>query len=288
MDTESDAPICMNAADVFWLLSALLLVATGCCLVGRHLVLQKKSTLGDALAHVSFPSLVLSVAVTGSLNPLSLLFSALLGALVTQGLIGHLKRKARLPEDLSIGVVFVTLFAFGVFVSSTYLRSAHIDVECLLFGELLYVPLEDRHFFAIPDSVAMLLLAVGVLLIVEWKFYRYFLALDFEPQAQVLSHKWFRGLHLFLVSWILVASFKIVGALLVLSFLVVPASLAKLTPSTHSRFVQRMLVSAIGLSAVGLGAALHWDINPAATTASILFVAFLGSSLLWRRREAYA
>ena len=266
-----------------WIWIAMGLVGLGNALVGRHLVLQRKSSLGDALAHVSFPSLISAVLITHSLNPLSLFLASLLGAGLTLFLVQRLQSKGRLPEDLSIGVVFLSLFALGVFLSSVYLRNSHIDVECLLFGELLYVPLEVTGLGGIPQSVALLLIAVGFLLVAEFLFGKTFLALNFEREKSRYHSTALNSLLYFLVSSLLIASFKIVGGLLVVAFLCIPASLAKLRTSTHRRFLVRTVVVALTLAWSGLGLGLAFNTNPAAAAAAWMFVVFIAVTLAFQR-----
>ena len=60
--------------------------------------------------------------------------------LVTVALIEGLHRTRRVAEDSAIGVVFPALFALGVLLISLNAAQVHIDTDCVLYGEIAFVP----------------------------------------------------------------------------------------------------------------------------------------------------
>ena len=129
----------MNA---FWIILAGSLVAVCCSLPGCDLLLRKMSMIGDAISHAVLPGIVIAFLFTGSVDSLPMILGAGTFGLLTAGLIQLLSRGGRLQEDASIGVVYTALFSLGVVLLSAFAANTHLDQDCVLFGEIAYVPLD--------------------------------------------------------------------------------------------------------------------------------------------------
>ena len=51
-----------------------------------------------------------------------------------------LRKKLRVQSDASIGMTFTSLFALGVVLITYWSDSVDLDQECVLYGEIAYVP----------------------------------------------------------------------------------------------------------------------------------------------------
>jgi len=129
----------MNA---FYIILAGTLVALSCGLLGCFLVLRRMAMVGDAISHAVLPGIVIAFMVAGSRDSVAILFGAALVGVFTTFLIEFLHQKGKLQTDASIGVTFTWLFAVGVIMISFYAGQAHIDQDCVLYGEIAYVPLD--------------------------------------------------------------------------------------------------------------------------------------------------
>src|SRR4051812_23293078 len=118
------------------------LVAASCGLLGCYLVLRKMALIGDAISHAVLPGIVIAFLISGSRDSLVMIAGAGVIGLLTTFLIEFLHRKARLQEDASIGVIFTTLFALGVILISYYAENIDLDQDCVLYGEIAFVPLD--------------------------------------------------------------------------------------------------------------------------------------------------
>jgi ABC-type Mn2+/Zn2+ transport system permease subunit len=89
------------------LLAGVLAVVTT-SVIGTWVVIRGMTFIGDALAHGVLPGIALAF-VWG----LDLRLGALLSALAMVAGVGLVNRRARLPEDVGIGLLFVGMLALG-------------------------------------------------------------------------------------------------------------------------------------------------------------------------------
>ena len=249
------------------------LVAAQCALIGVWIVLRRLNFLGDALAHGVIPG----VAIAFLIGVDTTIGAAVAAAVVVVG-VTVVRQRSGLPEDTSIGLLFVGLLALGVIIIS---RSGSFAGELtgFLFGSVLGVSWTDIIVQASAVAIA-LLVTVGL--------YRGLVALSFdERKAQVLGLRptLVRLALLGLIALTVVTSFKTVGALLVFGLIVAPAATATLL--AH-RIPAVMAVSALlGVISVagGLLMSFHLDIAAGAAMVAAAVAIFF---LVLTAREAAA
>ena len=126
----------------FWIILTGSIVSISCGLLGSFLILRKMAMVGDAISHAVLPGIVIAFIIAGTRDSVLLLSGAALFGLFTTFLIEFLHRKGNLQTDASIGVTFTWLFAVGVILLSVYAGEAHLDQDCVLHGEIAYVPID--------------------------------------------------------------------------------------------------------------------------------------------------
>jgi manganese/iron transport system permease protein len=212
---------------------ASLIVGVLCPILGTYVVLRGMAFLGDALAHIILPGVVIAFLLGWPLSVGALIFGVL-AALA----IGAISTHTEIKEDAAIGVVFAGAFALGVALISIQ-RSYAVDLAHILFGNLLGVSTADLWMMG----------GLGLLvLLMVFLFYKEFLVLSFDPILATtlrLPVSFLQNLILVLLAVVVVISLQAVGVALVLAMLVTPASAAYL--------LTRRLPVMMGLSA-GLGA----------------------------------
>ncbi len=240
--------------------------------VGTWVVLRGMSFLGDALAHGVLPGIAIAFIIGVDTT-----VGALLAALVMVGGINLIRSHSPLPEDTSIGILFVGFLSLAVVIMSSRSGSYAGDLNRFLFGSITGIDNQDLLRQAIAAAISI----VGVVI-----FYRAFLVMTFdETQARMLGMrpKLAHAALLVLLAISIVASFETVGNLLVFAFLVAP-------PATATLLVRRVpliMVSAVALGAVaviiGLLVSFHHETAAGATMAlaavSIFLVVLLGRAI---------
>src|SRR5206468_10261184 len=103
--------------------------------------------------------------------------------LITVFLI-QLFHQSGVQSDASIGVVFTALFAVGVVLISMYTRQIDLDLDCVLYGEIAYVPWNKLHIAGVdigPKAVGGVGLALLLCIVVIAAFYKQFKICSFDP-----------------------------------------------------------------------------------------------------------
>jgi ABC-type Mn2+/Zn2+ transport system permease subunit len=261
------------------LLAGLLTVVTT-SLVGVWVVLRGMSFMGEALGHGVLPGIAVAFLIGFDL----LLGAAVAAAVMIAG-VSLVHRRARLPEDAGIALLFVGMLALGVVIISR--RAAYAgDLTGILFGEALGVTSGD---LAVAAVAAALTLAISVVL------YRSFLVLIFSERKAALLGLRPRLAHVLLLALLalaIIASFRAIGILLVFAFVVAPPATASLV----ARRVPTMMAAAIGFGwfavVTGLRVSFHLDTAAGATMAgtavATFFAVLAGRDALRALRSARA
>ncbi len=191
--------------------------------------------VGDAISHSVLPGIVIAFFIAGSMQSIWMLIGAGILGVLTTFLIEFFHQKGRLQTDASIGVTFTWLFALGVILVTYYAGNAHIDQDCILHGEIAYVPIDliynsDGDVIG-PKAVIILSFVLAVIVAFVILFYKELFITTFDPsfaQAIGISTSKWHYLLMGLVSLTTVASFESVGAILVVALLIAPAASAYL------------------------------------------------------------
>jgi ABC-type Mn2+/Zn2+ transport system permease subunit len=235
-----------------------LLAVVATSVVGTWVVLRGMTFLGDALAHGVLPGIALAVVI--GVSPT---LGALVAAAVMVGGVHVVRRHSPLPEDASIGLLFVGMLALAVVIVSAGATADVGDLHRVLFGSVTGLEAADLWRQAVAAAIAV----VGA-----FAFHRAFLVLTFdETQAALLGLRP-RLTHLVLMGLVamsVVASFEAVGSLLVFAFLVAPPATAVLVV----RRIPLVMATAVGVGSVAvvLGALIsyHHDTAAGATMALV-------------------
>jgi ABC-type Mn2+/Zn2+ transport system permease subunit len=237
-------------------LLAAALIGVVCAVIGAFVVMQELAFIGDALAHASFPGVVIAFLLKLNLA----LGGAIVGILTALG-IGLITRRARLSQDTAIGVLFAGTFALGVALLST-VKNYTKDLFGLLLGDVLAIGWSDLLVIGV---MAALMLAIVFVL------YKELVLLTFDPiQAEVIGLPvgLLHELLLALMAVTIVISIQTVGIVLVVAMLVTPAATATLLVR---RFPLVMLVGAIqGIVGAVAGLYLSFYLNIASGATIVL------------------
>ncbi len=260
-------------------LVASLMVGVVCPILGAYVVLRGMAFLGDALAHIILPGVVLAFLLGWPLAA-----GALVAGVLAALTISALSERTELREDAAIGVVLAGAFALGVALISLQ-GSYAVDLAHILFGDLLGVSAGDLRLMATLGAVVLLVIVA---------FYKEFLVLCFDPLLAAtlrLPVFFLKNLLLVLLAVAIVMSLRVVGVALVLAMLVTPASAAYLL---SRRLPPMMLISAaIGSLSALAGLLLSYHLNLASGPAIVLVETVLFGLIFFlapgrRRRPAKA
>lgn len=255
-----------------WIVVTGALAAMSCALPGSWLFLRRQSLLGDALSHSILPGIVLAYLAMHTLEqhgwipadsgarPLVLFLGAAVSGVFSAVMTELIQRWGRLDRGAAMGVIFTTMFAFGLLLIRMFADKTHVDPGCVLYGSLetsALIPLSKSipwpHAAVINGAMLMI---NGILVIVFFKELR---LSTFDPglaRAMGLRADWIQLALLAMTAATLVAAFESVGAILVIAMLIVPSATARLLTNRLSTMLILSLVVAAISALLGHVAAL--------------------------------
>nr|WP_083470384.1 metal ABC transporter permease [Rufibacter tibetensis] len=268
--------------DAFWIILTGALVAICCSLLGCFLILRRMAMVGDAISHAVLPGIVLAFLFSGSREVWTMLIGAALLGVACTFLIEFFHKKANVQADASIGVTFTWLFALGIILISVFAGKVDLDQDCVLYGEIAYVPLDiwltengtnlgPRTVWIIGGVLVVLLTFIGL-------FFKQLYLTSFDPAfaaAIGLSTTLWYYLLMGAVSLTTVAAFESVGAILVVALMVGPPATAYLLTDDLKKMLLISAGAGIIASAAGFYLALWLNGSVAGAISAIIGVQFL-------------
>jgi manganese/iron transport system permease protein len=243
-------------------LMAGMLIGVLCPIVGTYLIVQRMALLGDVVAHAVLPGL----AIANFLN-LPLLAGAFVFGMFSTFVTAWIRSQSKVKVDTAMAITFSSFFALGISLL-TFLNS-QLDLEALLFGDILSITLADVWQIGL---IALIVLSSIKL------FYEELLFFTFDRLGAEAIGLPVVGINFGLMAAItltIVASIKTVGVILVVSLMVTPAAAAYLlVKELH----WMMLVGAgLGVSstAIGMYISYYLDAPSGPAIALTLFTFFL-------------
>jgi manganese/zinc/iron transport system permease protein len=293
------APWTEDFATFGWIMLMAFLVTAACGLVGNYLLLRRLALMGDAVSHSVLPGLVIAFLLSQTRGTVAMFVGALAAGLVTTVIIELIHSKTRVKQDAAMGITFSTLFAIGVVMTTVFASRIDLDAECVLFGEIAYVPLEPLvevgGLTVAPASVlrmGIVLLTVVAAIVI---FYKELLVTAFDAGLSrnlgvnpTVAHF---GL-MAALSIVVVSAFEAVGAILVIAMIILPGATASLLttrlPWRHGLAVAHAAVSSI--LGTHLGIWLECSLGAAMVVAGtglfgLAWILHPGTGLLWRLRN---
>jgi zinc transport system permease protein len=267
----------LNEPFLWRALLAAVLVSLACGVTGTFVVVRGMGMLAGAIAHAALGGI--GVAYAMGAPPM---LGALLAALTTAVLVWATRRHAGQQQDVILSALWSTGMAVGV-IALAATPGYGLDLGDYLFGSLLTVTSADLWLMACID----------VLLVAVFAFcFREFAALSFDEEfaeLRGLPTAWLELLLLMLLALTAVILTRVVGLVLVVALLSLPAALAQ-------RYAEQLLpvmLLAIGLSLVSttLGLSLSWTLDWPSGASVVLVAAalyafgLLGSVLQLRLRQ---
>lgn len=252
-----------------------LLAAVACGIVGVYVVINRVVSISGGIAHTAFGGIGL-----GYLAGISPVLGAVFFTLAAALGIGLVTRRTKLPQDTAIGILWAMGMALGIIFIALSPGFAP-DLFSYLFGNILTVPAFDLVLMLILDII---IIAVVALL------YKELLALSFDEEfGRVVGvpTEYLYFLLLCLIALTVVVLIRVVGVILVIALLTIPAAMARqFTDSFKKMIILSVLMGAV-FTFSGLWLSYELNLPSGATiimVASILMFASFGFSR-WRRKS---
>lgn len=230
--------------------------------LGAFVVWQRMAYFGAALSHAA----LLGVALSFFLD-INLKFGIISISILFSLLAATLQKNMSYSRDTILGIIAHGSLAVGLILAS-FMQEMRIDLTAYLFGDILTITATD---------IIMIYSGVAVTLITILLLWRKLLICTIHKdwaRAQHINPDTIQLIFMLLLSLVIALSIKIVGILLIVSLLIIPAAIARRFSETPEDMAL-LSIAFGGLSVIGgLFASFQWDTPAGAsivTTATLLF-----------------
>lgn len=203
-------------------LGACLLAVSG-ALVGTVSVLSNQSLIGDTMAHASYPGVIIAYIVTQNRHPLWLMCGAIVSGYASYYVVHILTTRLKHSYVNALALVSSSFFGLGMLLhqfvqgNARFSKAAQAGLKNYLFGQAAFIKEEDVWLIAGVTCVI-----IGIMV-----YYHEALALYLSDrtfaQLQGIPVNRIKHIITFMTIVLISVGLKVVGAILMSSFLVAPA-----------------------------------------------------------------
>ncbi len=240
--------------------------------LGCFVVWRRMAYFGASIAHTA----LLGVAL-GFLLAIDLTMGIAATCIAFSLILVLLQRQTKLATDTLLGILAHAALATGL-VALSFMKDMRIDLMAYLFGDILSVSATDILWIYAGSSLSL------AVLVVIWRALLAITVHEELARAEGIPVDTVQMVFTLLLAIVIAVSMKIVGALLIISLLIIPAATAR----PFSRSPERMAVfaSLIGMFAVagGLFASFQWDTPSGPSIVVAAFLLFAASLFFGPKR----
>jgi zinc transport system permease protein len=241
---------------------ACILASISCGVIGSYIVVKKISFLTGGIAH----SVLAGMGMAYFYNA-SPMLGAIIAALVSSVLIGWISLRWKEHEDILIAAFWSAGMAIGIlFLSRT--PGYNVDLMSYLFGNILLITSNDLWLMLLLDIVA-----IGIVMVC----YKHFLISVFDEEFAKLhgiNTEFFYILLLCLISITIVILIQLVGLIMVIALLTLPAAIAnQYVTSLYKMFFLSAIVCAL-ISISGIAISYGPDLPTGSTIVLLACIAY--------------
>ena len=237
---------------------ACLLCGIACGIIGTYVVCRRLVFLSGGITHASFGGI--GMAYYFGANPL---LGALIFSILSAWGIETFTSRKHIREDSAIGLIWSLGMAIGIIF--IYLTPGYApNLMSFLFGNILSVTSTDIVWMAIVDAVILLIFTTMYRPILYVAFDREYARSQNFP-TRIISY-----LMATLVAITIVISIRVVGIVLLISLLTIPAVIGNLISKSFSRILVYGSVIAALSAFAGLYISYKTNIPSGASTIFVL------------------
>lgn len=252
-----------------------MLASIACGIIGSYVVVKRIVFISGSISHTAYGGIGLGYLL--GINPMyGAAFFTVLSALG----IGLISEKTLQREDTVIGIIWAVGMALGV-IFVKFSPGYTADLMSYLFGNILTVPIVDIVLIAVLDIII-----VGTVLLL----FEEFKAVTFDEEfAEVngLNTSVLYLLLLCLIALTVVIMIRVVGIILVIALLTIPASIGGQYTSSLKGMMGLSIVLGIIFTTGGLLLSYFLDLPSGATIILFAALGFSISSIYLRLKNKY-
>ncbi len=254
----------MDEAQIWWLTPLILSLLIGviCPATGSLLITQRRILLANLMAHSVLPGLVIALAI--GIDPtFGGLISGLLGALVAERLNQRFKGR----EESSMNTVLAGFTALGVLLVP--LLQTRVDLETILFGDLLAANSSDLIRTLIATSVLILLLLTR---------YQDLVFLGVDPDGAIAAKRpvtQIRFVAIVITALVIISAITAVGIILVIALLCAPVLMHIERSTSLRQLILKSAATGLALTSGGMTLSIAVDLPPGPVIGSLCMITLI-------------
>lgn len=241
-----------------------LFLALSASSVGVFLVLRRMSLVADSMSHAILPGVALGFLIAGMSMGAMLIGGFLTGILVAV-LAGVIARLTSLKEESSFAALYLISLGLGVILVS--IRGTNMDLVHVLFGSVLTLDNFNLLTIMVMSSLSVIVLAI---------IYRPLILDCLDPvflKAEGGGGQLTHVVFLLLLVINLLAGFQVMGTLMVVGMMLLPAIAAKFLGKT---LIQQLVIAVVlGMVSAYLGMVISFQVDLPASACIILIAGVL-------------
>ncbi len=262
----------MNIFNIEFIQTALisgLLASVAFGILGTIVTVKRISNITGAISHCILGGIGASLFLQTNygiewFNPV---FGAVIAAVISALIIGFVTLYASQREDTIISAIWVIGMSIGLlFIAKT---PGYNDIMSYLFGNILMISENDLTFLIMVDLIVLTLTVL---------FYNKILAVCFDSEFAMLrgvQTKIYHLLLLVIISVSIVFLIRIVGIVMVIAMLTLPAAIAGEFVKKLWKLMLVSIVLSMIYNTIGLFASFHIDLPTGPTTILLLGISYL-------------
>jgi len=215
--------------------------------LGCLVVWQRMAYFGAALSHAA----LLGIAL-GFFLQMDLKLAMLAVTIVTSLLLLALRRRPELNVDTVLGVLAHVSLALGVVILSL-LPGLRVDLMAYLFGDILSIGMTDILWIYLGGGLALSILALIWRPMLSLTLHRDLALADGVNESRI------QLIFLILLSFVIAISMQLVGVLLIVSLLIIPAASARKFARSPEQMAGLAVIFGLISVALGLWASILFD-----------------------------
>lgn len=261
METTIGEPFVMRAL-LAGLGLALIAAPLGCFVMWRRMAYYGETVAQSGLIGIAL-GLGLALNLTGSVLVVTLLVS---------GLLLLLSRQEIVPLDSLLGILAHAALALGVIVASL-VRGPQVDLMAFLFGDIFAVTVVDLRWVLFGGIGSLIALMVIWRPLLALSVHEDLAAAEGVPVDRV------KLIFMIILALVVAIAIKIVGVLLTVAFLIIPAAAARPLSETPEQMAFFAAIFGMLSVAMGLFVSISIDTPGGPSIVLVLTILFLASIL---------
>jgi zinc transport system permease protein len=235
--------------------------------LGCFVVWRRMAYYGETVAQAGLIGIAAGLALSVDLTA-----SVLVVTLLVAGLLAVLSRQQLVPFDSLLGLLAHAALAVGV-IATALVRGPQLDLTAFLFGDIFAITAADLRWIYIGGAAAL------AALVVMW---RPLLALSVHEDLAAAEGSRTERVKLAFVlvlALVVAIAIKIVGVLLTIAFLIMPAAAARPVSETPEQMALFAAIFGALSVALGLFVSVSFD-TPGGPSIVLVLALFFGATIL--------